>query len=197
MKIEKIISLFISFFIFSFYGCAAGLCQNGPTNTEKKPDKKEYSLLKKIIVWNEENVPVNFILKREDGRIKKVEIPAQEPLQINLEKGGEYTFYIHAYNPEFNMHAEKDGRFEISPNNRIQEYRGELAARHIKIENLRWKKERMKKVFDLNGIPGEIKYGRNKDLLIFETPVGKTGFEFSGGPALLFRYITGKNKGGE
>lgn len=190
--IKKILGLFICLFLFS--GCCAELYQNGPTGApEEMPAKKEYNPLKTIFIWNEENIPVNFILKREDGKIKKEKIPAQKPLQINLEKGGEYYFYIYAYNPEFNMHAEKDGRFEISPNNKVQEYRGELAARHIKIENLRWKKERMKKVFDINGFPAEIKYGKNHDQIIF----GNIRGEFSGGPALLFRKITRKNKGGE
>lgn len=195
---KKMFSLFICLFIFYFSGCAANLCQNRPANEpEEKTAKKEYNPLKTIIIWNEENLPVNFTLKREDGAIKKIEISAQEQLRINLEKGGEYSFYIYAYNTDFNMHAEKDGRFEISPNNRIQKYRGELAARHIKIENLRWKKERMKKVFDLNGVSGEIRYGKNKDQIIFETPVGKIRGVLSGGPALIFRKITKKNKGGE
>lgn len=197
MKIEKIFSLFFSFFIFS--GCAANLCQNGPASEpEEKTAKKEFNPLKTIIIWNEENLPVNFILKRDDGKIKKVKISAQKTLQINLEKGGEYSFYYYAYDPEFNKYAEKEGKFDISRNNKIKEYRGELAAHHIKIENLRWKKERMKKVLDINGIPGEIRYGRNQDQIIFETPAGNVRGIFSGGPALIFRKITGKNRrGGE
>ena len=191
MKRKKMLILLILFsFITEIYGCCG--------NAYRKVDKVEVEQTAPppLIIWNESKYDIMFFLVRKDGgEVRNFPIKSDKIYLLPLSQEGGYKYYFKAYNQNGNFFGEREGIFNIAVG-QLKEYKNKFAGFHIIItsEKIRQRKSASRKLFGNEKFAGEIRYGKRKDIMMLSNSGSIANIKFSGLPALLFEFLTQKNK---